>query len=152
MQNQAIRQYVLGNVPLLFDIVYNCDIASYTVVIVVSPLVVLINDQITWLACKGVPRVTADETQQWPQLSTLQHPALIIFIGKSYSRNVTNTLIAFLSVSNIAAVSPDVSSSLVIPKLHWIFEFSKIVHKVTKQSVHAWTYFNLIILETDLRK
>lgn len=62
--------------------------------------------------------MTADETQQWPQLSTLQHPALIIFIGKSYSRNVTNTLIAFFSVSNIVAVSPDVSSSLAISKLH----------------------------------
>ena len=67
VQNQTIRQFVLGNVSLLFDIVHNCDNASYIIVIVISPLVVLMNDQITSLACKGVPRVTTDVTQQWPQ-------------------------------------------------------------------------------------
>lgn len=64
VQNQTIRQFVLGNVSLLFDIVHNCDNASYIIVIVISPLVVLMNDQITSLACKGVPRVTTDVTQQ----------------------------------------------------------------------------------------
>ena len=47
-----VLQYCL---PLLFDILHNHDNASYSVVIVVSLLFVLMNDEIASVACKNIP-------------------------------------------------------------------------------------------------
>ena len=55
--------------------------------------------------------IGTDETQPFLTLY-LKHisAALIIFIVMSHDRNRTNGLIAFLSVSKVIAISPDVSS------------------------------------------